>query len=91
MIIVKLVSIKRPNASFKPCYHFIKGIFRWLCIPLIYSSFSIYIKYLKDEEYHRDYYASATILIACGVIILVELIATKCYETTDEDSWNKWI
>jgi hypothetical protein len=43
-IIIKIVAIKKPNASFKPFYNFFKGIFRWTIIPLTYNSFNMFIQ-----------------------------------------------
>lgn len=47
-IIVKIVSIKKPNASFKPFYNFFRGILRWSIIPLLYNSFVLFIQSLRD-------------------------------------------
>jgi hypothetical protein len=77
-IIVKIVSIKKQNASFKPVYNFFKGFFRCILIPLTYNSWIAFIIGLQNEDYHRDYYAAVTILLFCGVVILIELIAYKC-------------
>ena len=37
-IIVRIIRIKKPNATFKPVYNFFKGFFRWIIIPLFYNS-----------------------------------------------------
>lgn len=89
--IVKLVAIKKPNASFKPFYNFFRGFFRCTAIPLIYNTFNIFILSLQNQDYHRDYYAAVIILIFHGLVMLIELIAYKCSEVEGEDSWSKWI
>lgn len=47
-IIVKLVSIKKSNASFKPVYNFFKGLFRCILIPLTYNSWITFIIGLQN-------------------------------------------
>lgn len=47
-IIVKLVSIKTPNASFKPVYNLFKGLFRCILIPLTYNSWNTFIIGLQN-------------------------------------------
>jgi hypothetical protein len=77
-IIVKVVSIKKPNATFQPVYNFFKGILRWTMIPLFYNSITVLEQSIKEQEYHRDYYASLVVLIYYGLIIFIELVAYKC-------------
>jgi hypothetical protein len=70
-IIVKIVSIKKQNASFKPLYNFFKGFFRWTIVPVAYSSFNTFLISLQNKDYKRDYYGAVTILIFIGVVILI--------------------
>jgi hypothetical protein len=78
-LIVRIVSIKKSSASFQPIYNFWKGIFRWTIIPLVYNSFNIFIQSLQNQDYHRNYYASIVVLIFYGLVLIIELIAYKCY------------
>lgn len=77
-IIVRIVRIKKPNATFKPVYNFFKGFFRCIIIPLFYNSMVTLQIGLINQEYHRDYYFSLGVLIFFGIIGLAELIYYKC-------------
>lgn len=48
-IIVKLIAIKKPNASFKPVYNFFKGAFRFTIIPLFYNSMVVFQQNLQNQ------------------------------------------
>jgi hypothetical protein len=70
-IIVKLISIKKPEATYKPCYDFLKGIFRWTIIPFFYSTVTKFCERLFDEDYHYDYYFSLGVIIVFGMIVFL--------------------
>lgn len=48
-IIIKLIAIKKPDASFKPVYNFFKGALRCTMIPLFYNSMVIFQQNLKEQ------------------------------------------
>jgi len=47
IIIIKLVAIKKPNVKYKPVYNFIKGVMKWMEIPLIYHATVVLINQIQ--------------------------------------------
>lgn len=47
-IIIKVVAIKKSDASFKPFYSFFKGAFRCTIIPLFYNSMVVFQQNLRN-------------------------------------------
>lgn len=68
---MKLVSIKKPEAAFKPFYDFLKGIFRWTIIPFFYRTVTKYCERLFEEDYYYDYYFSLGVIILFGLIVFI--------------------
>lgn len=80
-IILKIVACKKPEVRYKPFYTFIKGLFRWMLLPLVYYSTDTLIVAIKNgislsssSFYDKNFIAAVVIDGFFVIWALVELI-----------------
>ena len=74
-LIVIIVKCKKPEAKYEPIYRFLKGLFRWTYVPLVYYSLYYLITSITNSQ---NYLVESIVIFAvCTLFPICQLIGYK--------------